>query len=230
MRSELRSEISPRLVLALVVGGVAGCRPDPGVPDYGRDATILARATETAAPEAGPSPWQPGQKRLSLELFYEGGATETLGLGERRQYYIFAIEGSNQLTYTQESVSDRVEGLAADQLTLAGTGWWGGGLVWSDPTDLSGWTTLHVSLRGDAPALADLQLRMLWGEGEPAAASVTAAEHGWVADGAWHHLALPLAAFEAAGADLTRCRGPFVIGGGAVPAGSWLLVDNLYVD
>jgi hypothetical protein len=218
------------MTLALALAAAA-CRPDPGLPDYSTMAGLRDAGADDGGLLPGPSPYVPGTRRLALGLFYEGGASESLALDDgTRHYYIFGLEGSGTLTYAQEASSDRVEGLAADRLVMAGTPWWGGGIVWDAPTDLSGWRTLHVSLASSDPGLSAIQLRLLHGEGSAREALVEAGDHGWAADGAWHHLAIPLAAFGAKGADLTRVRGPFLIGGVGAGGGEAILVDNLYVD
>ncbi len=207
----------------------AGCRPDPGTPDYTFMEGIVdaGPATEDLA---GPSPYVPGTPRLSLGLFYEGGASERLPLDATRHYYVFAIEGSSTLTYSQEVTSDRVEGRTADALRLAGTPWWGGGILYDTPEDFSRWTTLHVSLQSPDDGLAGLELRMQHGASAVSTVSVNASSYGWRPDGTWHHLAVPLADFTAGGLQLSAVRGALLLGGTGGKAGEQLVVDNLYVD
>jgi hypothetical protein len=63
---------------------------------------------------------------------------------------------------------------------------------------------------------------------------VRANDYGWVNDGKWHSLSVPLADFVSRGLDLGRMRSPFTIGndatGGTPRTGEVLLIDDLYVD
>jgi hypothetical protein len=211
------------LSLALLA---AACRPDPGVPDYSAMAALLDGGSGPQGSLPGPSPYVPGTKRLAFGLFYEGGASDLLLVDDAtRHYYVF------ENTYSQRSSGDRVEGLHSDELTFTGSPWWGGGLVWDQATSLTGWTTLHVSLSSPDTGLAAINLRLLYGEGATAAeAVVKATDFGWVNDGVWHHLSIPLSSFVAAGANLAKVRGPFVIGGLNPGNGESLLVDNMYME
>jgi hypothetical protein len=217
----MRPLFTVSLVLALV-----GCRPDPGVPDYSGFSSLFG---DGGAPEArpGPFPYVPGARRLAFGPFYEGGASDRLPINN---YFIF----SN--SYGTQPSDVRVEGLLSDQLDFNGTSFWGGGLFWDKPTSLTGWTTLHVSLLSPDPGLAVIAVRMLYFGPPPANAEVTvqvrANDYGWVNDGKWHSLSIPLSAFP--DLDLTRLRSPFTIGndmnGGTARIGETLLVDDVYVD
>jgi hypothetical protein len=222
----MRRFLATTLLLVL-----AACRPDPGEPDYSGMERILRRESLPTGPLPGPSPYLPGTRRLSLGAFYDGGSSDALAPdGVTRHYFIFVVEGTSRLTYTQRATEDRLEGLVADELSFEGTPWWGGGLVWDTPTDLSAWKTLHVSLRSSDPGLAAIDLRMLHGAGSPKTVTLSAAAYGWKNDGVWHSLALPLSDFAKGGADLAKVRGPLVLGGVGAAAGETLLVDGLYVE
>ncbi|MDX2011584.1 MAG: hypothetical protein SFW67_15395 [Myxococcaceae bacterium] len=210
----------------LVVGVVAvsACRPNPGVPDY---SGFRQFAGDGGASESrpGPFPYVMGARRLAFGVFYEGGASDRLPIDN---YFIF----SN--SYATEPSDDRVEGLVSDELDFNGTGFWGGGLFWERPTSLAGWSTLHVSLRSSDPGLATIAVRVLYFNASNAEVTVQvkANDYGWVNDGKWHSLSIPLTDFR--GADLTRLRSPFTIGndvsGGTARLGESLLVDDVYVD
>ncbi len=195
------------------------CRPDPGAPSYPR-----AEAWDPVLDDSdflgGSDPYDGSSERLSLGIFYEGGASEVLEIDDAtRHFYIY--EG----TFSLEVTDDRVEGLVADAVTLSGGAWWGGGVHWDVPVDLSAWTTLHLAVASPDEGLAGWQLGMSDGTTE---ARVTAADYGFATDGAWRHLAVPLADFS--GLDLTRVAVPLLLVGQGGTAGDTLKLDDLYLS
>lgn len=212
--------------LAALVLALSGCRPDPGVPDYSSHVGLFGDGGSQEV-KPGPFPYVEGTRRLAFGAFYEGGASDRLPLDN---YFIFSD------SYSTQPSDERVEGLQSDQLVFKGTGFWGGGLFWDQPTDLSGWSTLHVSLNSADRGLAVIAVRVLYFGPPPGNAEVTlgvkANDYGYTNDGQWHHLAIPLSAFT--GLDVSRMRSPFTIGndpgGGTAGVGEVLLIDNVYVD
>lgn len=195
---------------------LSACRPDPGAPDY---------------PEPGPwviggddddfydDPLEPGETRLSLGLFYEGEATETVVIDDTTShFYVY----SN--TFTDTSTDDRWEGYVADLLTNNGVGWWGGGVHWDSPRDLSGWDSLHLVIRSDV--LADWDVGMTGGGVE---ARIPVADLGFVADDEWHELDVPLADFADEGLDLTSITVALLLVGESGAQGDEIYVDGVYV-
>lgn len=198
------------------------CRPDPGDPSYPDPSWVDTGDTgEDDNFYEGPDPYQEGVPRLSFGAFYEGEASDYLIVDDvTRHYYIYSS------TYTQTvDLIDRVEGYESAVIVHGGTAWWGGGINWDSSDDLSGWTTMHVSMRSSSATFASIELHLTGGEVE---AVVFAEDHGWAADGEWHHLAVPLADFVSGGADLGSVTAPFVVVGGAGESGDELRVDNLY--
>ena len=193
------------------------CRVDPGLPDYPEIATYQGGSQ---AGYEGFQPWE-GQARLSFGIFYEGGATETVAIdGVSNHYYIYS------LTYSQGPDADRIEGSASDRITVGSQGWWGGGVHWDSEQDLSSWSTLHLGLRATDSTFQDLTVGMTGGEEE---VRVRVGDYGFIADGTWQEVNLPLSALAEAGADLTRVTIPLqMIAEGAV-ADSELLVDDVYL-
>lgn len=223
-----RRAVTPLLVASLGLGLLttsAACRLDPGEPDYSSHVGLVNRDDTSNDPLPGPKPFD-GSPRLFLGLFYEGTSTEKRVLNATRHYYIFTIENTPTLTYTQESDGDRIEGRQSDRLLLAGTPWWGGGIIWDVPEDLSAWTTLNVSFKSSDPGLEEVALRM----GSGAQYSVAATNYGWVNDGSWRTLEVPLADFVAQGLDLTQVSAPFIFGGDRAGSGEALLIDDLYLS
>jgi hypothetical protein len=214
------------LLVAVSLVSLAGCRPNPGVPDYsGFRASIGDGGAAEVRP--GPFPYVMGARRLAFGVFYEGGSSRVI---PPDNYFIF----SN--SYSTEPSEARVEGLFSDQLEFNGTAFWGGGLFWDQPTSLTGWTTLHVSLLSSDPGLTTIAVRMLYFGPAPANPEVTvqvrANDYGWKNDGQWHSLSIPLANFP--GLNLARVRSPFTIGndatGGTAQLGESLLIDDVYLD
>jgi hypothetical protein len=138
-----------RAFLLSVVVLVTACRPNPGVPDY---SSLKILSGDGGAPERlpGPFPYVMGSRRLAFGVFYEGGSSQVIPADN---YFIF----SN--SYSTVPSDARVEGLFSDQLDFNGTGFWGGGLFWDQPTSLTGWTTLHVSLLSSDPGLTTIAVR-----------------------------------------------------------------------
>lgn len=214
---------SLRSCCVLAALGSLACRPDPGSPTY-PDTGALSDPTDTGAGDGlpkGPDPYEAGEARLSLGLFYESGFSDLLEVNDQdRHYYIYSG------TYTEEvNLQDVVEGRESTVIVHGTSGWFGGGVTWDVPQDLSAWTTLHVSLRSGDPGFAAVAIHVTGGGTE---SIVDAAAHGWVNDGEWHHLAIPMAEYAAGGTDLTSVTGPFVLIGEGGAEGESLKVDNLY--
>jgi hypothetical protein len=214
-----------RTLLAAILALAAGCRPDPGLPDYSMMDNLFDGGPESQG-LPGPDPYVTGGHRLALDLFYEGGASLRLSLADpSRHYYIY----SN--TYTDVLTSDRIEGLYANLFTIPSTtpGWWGGGITYDTAVNLSAWTTMHVSLKSQSPGMSDLDIRMATNLAAQVAVRATA--YGYANDGQWHHLSIPLSRFT--GVNLTTVLLPFGFGNPTsvtVHAGDSLIVDNLYFD
>ncbi|MEC7987662.1 MAG: hypothetical protein VX278_21015 [Myxococcota bacterium] len=190
------------------------CRPDPGAPSY---------PTYEGLPNyGGPDPYEEGEDRLTLGIFYELDSSENYSIDNAsRFFYIW----SNSFSVT--SVGDRVEGSAADELLIGSLGWWGGGVFWNAPTDFTEWTLLHVSLKASSDDVSNVEVGMGQGDGE-VLHWFSATENGFITDGEWHHLSIPLApAFEAI--DGTRIQMPFNIRGDGIENAT-LLIDNLYLS
>lgn len=204
------------LVAAACLG--AGCRPDPGPSRYDAQEPFPHDGGDGAA-LPGPMPYQPGERRLSIGAFYEGGASDVVPVDNMTSnLYVYSE------TVTLLPDADHIEGKTATRVTHAGMTWWGLGVHWMTPRDLSSWTTLYVSLRSHDAAFAMVDIGM--NNANPV--FVHAADYGFAADDAWHTLRIPLADFVAAGLDATQVAAPFVLGGGAGQGGEQLKVDDVY--
>lgn len=216
------------LALTLSLGVlVTGCREDAGAPN-----AALLEGWETPAglfPEAieGPDPYVEGEARFALGLFYEGGNSDYSPIdGTSSNYFIFEAYPGGPLTYTQlEDDQSRVEGLTSTRIVHAGLTFWGGGIFWSSPRNVARWTELHVALRSTSDAFAEITLGVQSGGQDH---TVAASDYGYVNDGAWHLITVPLIDFVDAGADLSALTSPFFFGGGAGLSGEYFSIDDLY--
>ncbi|QDE86047.1 hypothetical protein [Myxococcus xanthus] len=199
---------------------VAGCRPDPGVPDYTDQGYNRPDAGGGPNDEAlpGPYPYVEGQRRLGVG-FYEGGRSQDIPV-DNTTVHIYLYEG----TLSLEPSTTRIEGRQADLVVHAGKTWLGFGVHWSTPRNLDGWTTLHVSLNSADPGFANVSIGM----NDDQSVQLPASRYGYANDGQWHHLAIPLADFVAGGLQLNAVQAPFVFIAGAGPAADTLLLDNVY--
>ena len=95
-------------IIACSIVALVGCREDPGDPNY-----PVYEAVGATDPDflPGPFPFQEGDERLSVGVFYEGGASEVIEIDNVSNNY-FIYEG----TYEQFPSEDRVEGLVSEQL------------------------------------------------------------------------------------------------------------------
>lgn len=214
--------------LWLTVLLTGACRPELGPPDYSAHEKFLTEE-ESTAPLPGDDPYADGEERLSFGIFYEGGASELITAnGVDRHYYIFVLENSDVLTYAQDTVSDRVEGEYADRFTLAGTPWWGGGLIWDVPSDLSQWTMLHISLMSSSPSLSDTKITLSSDTTGRVDVEFSIEDYGFVADGEWHALQIPLQDFVDRGLDLSAMVSPLILSNEGGDSGDQLLIDAFY--
>jgi len=197
---------------------LTACRPDPGAPQY---PTRDAWNPTTDDPDfvEGDDPYEEGDERLSIGVFYEGGFSEELPVDNvTRHLYVY------EETFSIGVSDDRYEGLASDAITLTGAQvWWGGGVHWDEPADLSEWTTMHIALASTDASFDTWAIGMSDGVTE---AQASVADLGFVADGSWNSLDIPLEAF--AGLDLSQVGIALQIVGESGTAGDSLLVDGLY--
>lgn len=205
-------------VLALL----AACRPDPGDSDYeNQGPTIPTDGNPNGDPDVlpGPFPYQTGQRRLGVG-FYEGGRSDDIAV-DNTTTHVYLYDS----TVTLEPSPTRVEGKSADLVVHAGKAWLGFGVHWNTPRDLSTWKTLHVSLRSSDPGFAQVTVGM---SDNTQDVKLDAQKYGYVNDGQWHHLPIPLADFVKEGLKLGAVDAPFQFGAGSGKPADKLLLDNLY--
>ena len=212
------------LLLLTLALPLSACRPDIGAPDYrqfvGGDDDDSAGVDPDDLP--GPDPYQDGEERLSIGIFYEGGFSAQYIIDEvTNHYYIY--DGTFD---TFEDFVEREEGFKSDVIAPTGLGFWGGGVTWDQPIDLSAWTQMHISLRSSGADFATFNIGFGGGGGSEVTVAVT--DYGFVNDGEWHQLVIPLADFAAGGAALDAVGLPIQLIAAAAITGQELRVDNLY--
>jgi len=214
-------------LIVCVAISVFGCGDDSGTPDYSDQAGLIPPDQKFEEPD----PFQPGKERLSVDVFYEGGRTETIKInGFRTHYFIFGRQELGRDSFSLVPSRDRLEGEQSDQITLAGTLFWGGGIIWDEPIDLSEWKKLFVSFKSSDRSFATFELTLLYGEGGmPQSVTLDPTDYGYTNDGQWHFLQIDLQDAIDRGFDPTMVRSPFIVGAGGGEAGDKLLIDNLYL-
>lgn len=190
------------------------CRPDPGAPNYPEPEPWVRGGEDD---DFYADPLAEGEERLGYGVFYEGEATEALIIdGVTNHFYIY------ENTFSVATTDDRWEGYVADELENNGVGWWGGGVHWDTPRDLSDWDTLHLAARTEVDT--DWEVGLTGGGTE---SRVSVFDHGLVADGDWHVISIPLSTYDA---DLSSVTvGLLLIGEGGT-AGDIVAIDDVYVS
>ena len=214
------------------------CRPDPIEYPY-NDGTASDTGAEEENLFAGPDPYQEGEARLSLGVFYESGYSDIIPVDDDTSFfYIWITEFTSLPTFSQTPTTERIEGNLADEITAGEHGWFGGGISWTMAHDLSDWQTLYVSVQSEDTVLSGLQIGMggSWSADGGCTGSgtrqnwVTLSDYGFVTDGEWHHLAIPLSDLSTC-MDMTQVVEPFsLLTAGISPsdAGASFIIDNVY--
>lgn len=219
---------TPRwILLPLAASLLAACGDDYGTPDYSGHENLVPPNIKFDEPD----PFVPGKDRLSVDVFYEGGRTETIKInGLRNYFFIFGFNEFGRDSFSLVPWRDRVEGEQSDQITLVGTDFWGGGIVWNEPIDLSGWNKLFVNFKSSDRSFARFDITLLYGRGEtPASVTLNPLNYGYVNDGEWHFLEIPIQDAIDRGFDPSLTRSPFIISAAGGDPGDRLLIDNLYL-
>jgi hypothetical protein len=195
--------LSPLLLLA--------CRPDPGLPDYpAREPWVIT------GDDFYDDPYAEGEERLSIGVFYESVATESYPIDDSTtHFYVYSD------TFSVTASDDRIEGYASDRINRGTQAWWGGGVHWDSPRDLSDWDTLHVAVQ--TTTMTDWSIGLTGGGVE---SRVDVTDYGLVADGDWHVLDIPTADFD--GADLRSVTVALLLVGASGNTGDNLLIDDVY--
>ena len=217
---------------------LSACRPEPMEYPY-NSADTLDTAGETENQFAGPDPYEDGDARLSLGVFYESGYSDLIPVDDETSFfYIWITEYTSMPTFSQVPTTDRVEGNVADEITAGEHGWFGGGVSWNVAKDMSAWSTLYVSVKSESDVMSGLQVGMsgvLDGSGGCTGSGtrqnwVDLVDYGFETDGEWHHLAIPMSDLTVC-MDATQVSEPFSIltaGLSASDAGAQVLLDNVY--
>ena len=206
------------ICLSVAFSSLSACRSDSGPNDYQSQEYIpdAAMPLMIALLE--------GEERLSLGIFYEGEFTEEVVIDDLTTHFYIYEETFSVIS--QES--DRTEGVRSDLITHRGGPWWGGGVHWDEPRDLSEWTTLHLSLKSTSEAFSSLEVAM--NNSDTAQAKVKLQDYGFIANGEWHSVEIPLSDLMDIGLDITQIAAPLVLIGSAGDAGERLLIDAVYLN
>jgi hypothetical protein len=206
---------SPWLALALGLLA-AGCRPDLGPSEYDKQETFPDGGSGKLP---GPDPYKPGDKRLSLSIFYEGDWSDNVPLdGIVANFYVY------DMTALLQADPEHIEGLSSTRVTHAITGYLGFGVHWTPARDMRPWTKLHVSFRSKDAFYAGLRVGM----NNDSPYTVDASAYGFAIDDAWHSLVIPLADLAAKGLDLSQVVDSFVINCDVGPINGDLLIDDVF--
>ena len=227
----LRTQCLPCILASLALGPIGACGADLGTPDY--SSQVGLREPINPFPPVPPDPFEPGDQRLSVGYFYEGGRSATIEINTvTTNYFIFAIDINEPVatrSFAEGTSTDRVEGLLSYEVTLNGSPFWGGGIIWFLPIDLSSWTTMFVSFKSSDPSFANFDLTLQSGEGEElAGVDLDPTAFGYTNDGEWHFLQIPLQDAVDLGWDPRTARSPLIFSAAGGDAGDVLLIDNLY--
>jgi len=214
-------------LIACVALVAFACGDDSGTPDYSDQVGLIPPDQKFEEPD----PFQRGKERLSVDVFYEGGRTETIVInGFRTHFFVFGRTELGRDSFVLGTSGDRLEGEESNQVTLVGTAFWGGGIIWDEPIDLSEWKKLFVSFKSSDRSFARFDLTLLYGEGDMArSVTLDPTAYGYTNDGQWHFLEIDLQDAIDRGFDPTMVRSPFVIGASGGEAGDRMLIDNLYL-
>jgi len=218
---------------------MGGCVADLGTPDY--SGQVGLRDPIDPFPPIPPDPFQVGDERLYVGLFYEGGYSEEILINtSTTDYFVFAVDRREPVATRSfaEGVSrDRVEGRFSYEITLNGSPFWAGGIIWFEPIDLRGWTTMFVSFKSSDPSFETFDLELTSGdridaEGnelpDPSGFPLDPTDYGYANDGEWHFLEIPLQDAIDLGWDPSIARSPFTFSRAGGDQGDVLLIDNLY--
>ncbi|MEL6347562.1 MAG: hypothetical protein AAFV53_30925 [Myxococcota bacterium] len=214
------------LLLSVVAAVVAvACRPDPGNPDYPDISADSGAVDDGSLP--GDTPFDPSVPRLAFSVFYEGQSTEEIVIDNAAvNYFIY------DNTYVPIPDEDHVEGFTSDRLAVqAGAGYLGGGINFSGgPIDFTGWTTLHVALKSEDLNFEGLTLGVDGADqnGDIIPGRAVVSDFGFVADGEWHVLNIPISAMVPVPPLDQVTAGLQIIRPGPVEADTSFLIDDVY--
>lgn len=219
------------MLASLALSLVGACGDDLGTPDYSDQVGL--RESINPFPPVPPDPFQEGDERLYVGYFYEGGrSAEILINTVTTDYFVFAVDPDRPVatrSFGEATSTDRMEGKSSYQITLNGSPFWAGGIIWFEPFDLSDWTTMHVGFKSSDPSFAAFDLTLQSGTGdEPQGVTLDPRAYGYTNDGEWHFLQIPLQDAIDLGWDPRTTRSPLIFAAPGGDVGDVLLIDNLY--
>ena len=139
---------------ALLLFALVACREDPGTYDYSEHVEIVERNTVEFLD--GPTPYVKGVPRLFLgQFFYEPAGSERIFPlnGRDINVFVFDTAGDGTGQFTLEPIpiesGDRIQGKKSTRVIHSGLTFWGFGVFWDTPHDISQYSTFNISLKSD---------------------------------------------------------------------------------
>lgn len=224
---------------ALLLLALFACREDPGTYDYSEHVDIKARNTVDFLP--GPTPYVPGVPRLfPVQFFYEPVDDERIFPLNGVNTFLFVFDtagdgtGQQTLQPIPQVSTDRVQGNRSNRIVHAGLTFWGFGVFWNVPRDISEYSTLNISLKSTAPTkptFDEITLSFASGAAAPSlpvTVELSATDYGYANDDDWHSMTIPVSDIEALGWDPSSVRAPLILGGLEGDLGDAFLIDDVY--
>jgi len=223
-------------LLILLFTNIISCRPEPGPHYYESQEDFSQSHLAGGNFLSGEVPYESGTPRLDIGVFYEGESSEVIAINETDIfYYIYdqvQADESRKTTFTQTSDVDHVEGTQSDHFLMSDLGWFGCGVHWDSPRDLSQWTHFALNFKSSSASVSNINIGMnnVIDENE-FAVFVAASDYGFRNDGTWHRVVIPLSDFTSQGLDLSSIRSPLILSSGtlSIEPGDELLVDDVYL-
>ena len=203
----------------------SACREAVGDPEYPNYPSFDPAEQAIQDPNffGGAVDFVPGDERFSFGIFYEGPATDIIEIDEvSARYNVF------ENTLRQNPSGERIEGYQSDEIIINDHApdpypdWWGSGVRWETAQDIDdGWTTLRVSMNATDAQFAGTLIRL-------SNIGVSASTYGFVPDGEWHELEIPLDQFS--GLDLTNMQDAIGFGADVGTPDTSILIDDVYLS
>lgn len=229
---------------AVLVGFCAGCEPDTPNADYSDHDRFEGEVPFIQ----GERSFDPAVRRLGLRQFgYEGAQSESVLAGflevqTIRSFFIFDTnnDGTGIFLLDESTSTNRVEGKESVEFVHAGLSGGGAGYFDYQGRDFSDFSVFHVALFSTGESLTDISFRFV--SGEPSFESnpddgstftgegtFRAADFGYVNNGVWHNLTIPLQVLTDQGMDFAQFRN-LIVSVGPASAGESFLIDDAYFE
>ena len=163
------------------------------------------------------------EERLSLGVFYDGPASETIAIDDITRH-LYVYDETVSITSTEQAF----EGVVANTITYNNLGWWGMGIHWDTAEDLSAWESLNISVKISAENEFQ-NIKITAGDGT-ATHVFRLTDYGLLNTTAWQTISMPLSAVSASGVNLNAITLPFEMTGGANSENASFDLDGVYLS